>query len=592
MSGFLSAIKDIWRLAYPYFASKEQGEFTLWRFGTYRAREGYIALFLLALIVVIEVLSSYISKWLNAWNNDFYTALQEKNFDGFVAGLKLFSVLAFSFIVVAVYKNFINQILQIRWRRSMTDFYMNRWLSPATHFRMRVAGDPADNPDQRIAEDIHGFVGQTMVLGIGFFGNAVRLVIFLGVLWTLSETFPLTGLGFSFNIPGYLIWAALIYAVAGTLINHLIGRALVMLKYNQERYEADFRFAMARIRENSEQIALLSGEGAELGGLRGRYASILANVYMVIKKQKALNWFSIFYSQISNIFPFVVLSPAYFFGTAKLGDMMQTASAFGHVQDNMSWFIDSYQSLAGYRATVKRLVDFEASINRADAAQSAEARIKSASTATPAFTADAVTVATAKGDPIASVPHFAVAPGERVLISGPSGSGKTSLLRAFSGIWPFGKGRIETPQGAKALVIPQRSYMPQGTLRQALTYPKPADGYGDEAVREALNAVGLGSFAARLDEEALWSNILSGGEAQRVGFARALLMQPDYLFLDEASSALDARAEADLHNLIVARLPNAAIVSVAHRAGLDAFHNRHADMRAGADGKFVLSPVP
>ena len=427
-----------------------------------------------------------------------------------------------------------------------------------------------------------------MVLGIGFFGNVVRLVLFLGVLWTLSESFPMSSLGFSFNIPGWLIWAAILYALGGTVINHYIGRALVMLRYNQERYEADFRFAMARVRENGEQIALLHGEATELGGLRNRYAAILSNVYTIIKKQKSLNWFSYFYGQISNIFPFVVLSPAYFSGATKLGDMTQTAGAFGQVQDGMSWFIDTYQSLANYRAIVKRLVDFEASIDRADAVQKSGDRIQSASAATPAFTADAVSVTTAAGLPIASVPHFSLAPGERVLIAGPSGSGKTSLLRAFSGIWPFGKGRIETPQGAQALVLPQRSYMPQGTLRQALTYPKPADAYPDESVREALNAVGLGAFAGRLDEDALWSNILSGGEAQRVGFARALLLKPDYLFLDEASSALDGAAEEALHKLIVERLPNAAIVSVAHRAGLDAFHNRRAEMKPGADGKFAL----
>jgi vitamin B12/bleomycin/antimicrobial peptide transport system ATP-binding/permease protein len=588
MSGFLSAIKDIWHLAYPYFVSKERGEFTLWRFGTYRAREGYIALFLLALIVALELLFSYITKLLNAWNNEFYNSLQEKNFDAFVSAMKLFSWLAFLHIVLSVYKVFINQVLQIRWRRSMTDFYMQRWLNTGSHFRMRVAGDPADNPDQRIAQDIHEFVGQTMTIGINFFGNAVRLIIFLGVLWSLSVTFPLSSLGISWDLPGYLVWAALIYAIGGTVITHFIGRALVMLNYQQERYEADLRFAMARIRENGEQIALLHGEASELVGLRGRYANVLSNVYSVVKKQKSLNWFSSFYGQISIIFPYVVLAPAYFFGTAKLGDMMQTASAFSRVQDGMSWFIDLYQNLANYRAVVKRLTDFEASIVKADAAQTADARIKSASTPTKTFTADAVTVAKANGEPIASVPSFSVAPGERVLISGPSGSGKTSLLRAFSGIWPFGSGKIETPQGAKALVIPQRSYMPQGTLRQALTYPKPAGAYPDEQVREALNAVGLGAFAARLDEAELWSNVLSGGEQQRVGFARALLMKPDYLFLDEASSALDTRAEAALHKLLVERLPKAAIVSVAHRAGLDAFHNRHAEMRPGPDGKFAL----
>ena len=588
MSGLIAALKDIWRLAWPYFVSNERGEFRLWRFGAYRFREGYIALALLALIVAIEIAYSYITKLLNSWYNDFYTALQEKNYEGFVAALKLFCVLAFVAIVLAVYKNFVNQILQVRWRRSMTDFYMRRWLSPGAHYRMRMSGDPADNPDQRIADDIHSFVGQTMVIGIGFFGNAVRLGIFVVVLWGLSSTFPMTTFGFSFNIPGYLIWIALVYAIVGTVLNHVIGRALVMLKFNQERYEADFRFALARVRENSEQVALLKGEGAEIGSLRGRYAMLLANVYAVVQKQKALNWFGIFYSQISVIFPFVVLAPAYFFGTAKLGDVMQTSSAFSHVQDNMSWFIDTYQSLANYRAVVKRLVGFEASIQAADSALVADPHVAQVAASGAALTAANLAVARPSGEPITSVAALRVAPGERVLLEGPSGSGKTSLLRALSGIWPFGSGTVGVPKGARVLVLPQRTYMPQGTLRQVLAYPGGNDAYADADVRETLAAVGLGHLVARLDESDLWSNLLSGGEQQRVGVARALLMKPEFLLLDEATSALDAAAETKLHDLLKARLGASAMISVAHKAYGDDFHTRRVAMEKGADGRFAL----
>ena len=588
MSDFLAALKDIWRLAYPYFVSREAGEFKLWRFGTYRSREGYIALGLLAMIIALEIGYSYMTKLLNSWYNDFYTALQEKNIEGFKSSLKLFCLLAATAIVIIVYKSYVNQILQIRWRRSMTDFYMRRWLSPSAHYRMRLTGDAADNPDQRIADDIHSFVGQTMIIGVGFFGNAVRLGIFLFVLWNLSTTFPMTTFGFTFNIPGYLIWIALVYAVLGTWLNHLIGRALVMLNFNQERFEADFRFALARVRENSEQVALLKGEFSELGGLRARYAALLANVYAVVEKRKSLNWFGSFYSQISSIFPLIVLSPAYFFGTAKLGDVIQTSSAFSHVQDNMSWFIDTYQSLANYRAIVKRLTGFEESIQTSDRVLTATPHIATSPATGPALTARGLRVTRPTGEPITSAAALSVAPGERLLIDGPSGSGKTTLIRALSGIWPFGGGTVEVPKGARVLVLPQRSYMPQGTLRQVLAYPGDNAAYPDAEVRAALDAVGLGHLAARLDEADLWSNILSGGEQQRVGVARALLMRPDFLFLDEATSALDAPAQAKLQRLLVERLGTKAIVSVAHNIGADDFHTRRLAMEAGADGKFAL----
>ena len=308
MPHFYADLKDIWRLTYPYFRRKTPGEIRLWFIGPVHAPENWIGLGLLAAVVALEVVFSYLAKRFNSWNNDFYNSIQEKNFGDFIYYMKIFTVLAFFHILISVYKAYINQILQIRWRKSMTDFFVDRWLAPAQHYRMRMLTGPADNPDQRISEDVHEFVGQTMILGIGFFGNVMRLVIFLLVLWDLSTTFPMTSFGASFNIPGYLIWIAIAYAAAGTILTHLIGRPLINLKYHQERYEANFRFAMARIREHGEQIALLHGERAERAALGERYSSILANVYAVIRRQKSLGFFTNFFGQFSVIFPFLLLA--------------------------------------------------------------------------------------------------------------------------------------------------------------------------------------------------------------------------------------------------------------------------------------------
>ena len=600
MTHFVQDVKDIWRLAVPYFKQKTRGEIRLWFIGPVYLQERWIAFGLLASIVGLEIAFSYVVKELNNWNNGFYNSLQEKNWGDFKYYIELFTVIAFFYILIAVYKAYINQILQIRWRQSMTQVFVDRWLAPGQHYRMRmlnrgnaqaerdagnVAG-PADNPDQRIADDVHQFVGNTMVLGIGFFGNAVRLGIFLVILWDISITFPMTSFGAPFNIPGYLIWVAVIYAALGTLFTHLIGRPLVGLLYNQQRFEANFRFGMARIRENSEQIALLGGEHAERASLGDRYGSILSNVYAVVRRQKRLGFFTNFFGQFSVIFPFLLLSPAYFFGKATLGTLMQANSTFSSVQDGLTWFVDSYVSLANYRSVVQRLVGFEAAMAQSTAAAAAEPRIQSRPGRAPAFAAEGVVVSLPDRTPLSSVPSFALRSGDRVLLSGRSGSGKTTLLRAFSGVWPFGQGRIDVPAGTSTLVLPQRTYLPLGTLRQALVYPETPNAYPEAAQRDALAAVGLGHLEPELDRAENWPQRLSGGEQQRLGVARALLAKPDWLFLDEATSALDEDGETALYRTLTERLPDCGIVSIAHRTTLDAFHNRRVEMTKGPSGVF------
>ncbi len=586
MQNFIAALKDIWRLAYPYFLRRTPGEIRLWFVGPVKLPENTIGLGILALVVVLEIAFSYMAKQFNSWYVGFGNSIQEKNFPAFLNSFKIFTFLAIIYIVIAVYKAYINQVLQIRWRKSMTDFFVDRWLAPAQHYRLRMVSGPADNPDQRIAEDVHSFVGQTMVLGIGFFGNVMRLGIFLVVLWGLSERFPMTSFGLSFNIPGYLIWLAVLYAAAGTLITHVIGRPLIRLKYDQERYEANFRFGMARVRENSEQIALLGGEPAERNELRERYGSILANVYGVITRQKKLNWFTSFFGQFSVIFPYLLLGPAYFFGTATYGILMQAVSTFANVQEGLTWFVDTYATLAEYRAVVQRLVGFETAMQAATLAVQQDPHIERRKAAGPALSADQLTVMLPSRAPLTAPATLRLAHGDRILLTGRSGSGKTTLLRALSGIWPFGQGSIGVPDISKVFVLPQRTYLPLGTLRQAIVYPQTMEAYSDADVRAALQAVGLGKLERELDEAGNWSMRLSGGEQQRLAVARALLVKPEWLLLDEATSALDEAGEAEIYKTIVEALPQAGIISVGHRSTLAAFHNRQMEMRAAADGLF------
>jgi len=591
MTHFVQDVKDIWRLAYPYFRRRTPGEIHLWFVGPVRMPENWIGLGLLASVVALEIGASYMAKLLNNWSQGFGDAIQQKDWPAFLVSLGDFALIVTPYIIVFSYNNYLNQVLQVRWRKSMTDDFVDRWLSPAQHFRMRLVAGPADNPDQRISEDIHQFVGNTMVLGIGFFGNLLRLAIFLQVLWVLSTAFPMTSFGLSFNIPGYLVWLAAIYAGLGTGITYLIGRRLVNLKYNQERFEANFRFGMARIRENSEQIALLGGETAERTVLGERYGSILGNVYGIVRLTLRLNFFSFFFSQFSAIFPYLLLGPAFFFGSATYGTLMRSVSTFGRVQDGLTWFADSFALLANYRAIVQRLTSFEAVMAASDAAAAVKPNIAIRATSAEAFAAEGVVVSLPDRTPLSSAPVFSLRSGDRVLLSGRSGSGKTTLLRAFSGVWPYGEGRIEVPDGTRTLVLPQRSYLPLGTLRQALSYPRTLDAYDDGAVRDVLGPVGLGHLANELDHADNWPQRLSGGEQQRLGVARAILSKPDWLFLDEATSALDVAAEVALYETLVHRLPGAGIVSITHGDTLDGFHNRRVEMSRGPNGLFQAGDV-
>jgi putative ATP-binding cassette transporter len=559
VSRLLSTLATIWRLARPYFVSEDR-------------LAGWL---LLGAVIAIELAIVAINVMLNQWNNRFYNALQDRDWDSFVWELLFFCALAAAFIVLAVYQLYLNQWLQIRWRRWMTRQYLDHWLGAANHYRMQLLGDAADNPDQRIAEDIKMFVERTLDITVGLLGAIVTLASFVTILWTLSAIAPLRLLGTTFTIPGYLVWAALLYALVGTMLTHFVGWPLVTLNFRQQRFEADFRFNLVRVRENSEQIALLSGETAERERLLERFGRVVGNFMLIMQRTKRLTFLTAGYTQVSTVFPFIVISPAYFAGAVQLGGLMQTASAFGSVQTALSFFVNSYRQLAEWRAVIARLEGFNIAVERARAAATAEQAIAiRPRTGEASVAVDRLLVRLPEGEPLVAADDIAVEPGERVLVTGPSGAGKSTLFRAIAGTWPFGSGTVFVPHGAKVMALPQRPYFPIDTLAAAVAYPAAPATFGTDALAEVITAVGLPALAERLGEEAHWNRMLSLGEQQRLGIARAILQAPDYLLLDEATASLDEAAEAALYRLLEERLKGTTIVSIGHRSTLSAFHRR------------------
>jgi vitamin B12/bleomycin/antimicrobial peptide transport system ATP-binding/permease protein len=567
-----STLATVWRIAAPYFRSEDK-------------LAGRV---LLAAVIAIELSLVLINVLLNQWNNRFYNALQEKNWDGFVREIGIFSLLATFYIALSVYQLYLNQWLQIRWRRWMTSTYLGEWLHSANHYRMQLKGDAADNPDQRITDDVKMFVDQTLNIGVGLLSAVVTLASFVVILWGLSAESPLHVFGREFAIPGYLVWGALIYAIFGTALTQWIGSPLVNLDFQQQRYEADFRFNLVRVRENSEQIALLQGESAERGRLSERFGRVVDNWYAIMQRTKRLTALTSSYSQAAVVCPYVLVAPAYFADKIQLGGMMQTASAFSSVQQSLSFVVSTYRTLAEWRAVVARLDGFETAIASAAALPTSTDSIDVvASTGSDNIELEQLLVKLPNGTPLVAADHFTIRGNERTLVTGPSGAGKSTLFRAIAGIWPFGNGSIAIPAKAKLMMLPQRPYFPVGSLKAAIVYPAEASAFSSDRVGDVLIAVGLPQLAPQLEEEAHWNRMLSLGEQQRLGLARALLHAPQYLFLDEATASLDEASEAALYNLLAEKLPATTVVSIGHRSTLEAFHQRYVVLTRDGE-RFVL----
>jgi len=567
-----STLAIVWRIAAPYFRSEDK----------------FAGRVLLAAVISIELSLVLIDVLLNQWNNRFYNALQERNWDGFVREIGIFSLLATFYIALSVYQLYLNQWLQIRWRRWMTSTYLGEWLHNANHYRMQLKGDAADNPDQRITDDVKLFVERTLDIGVGLLSSVVTLASFIVILWGLSAASPLTIFGREFTIPGYLVWGALIYAVFGTALTQWIGSPLVNLDFQQQRYEADFRFNLVRVRENSEQIALLQGESAERQRLSERFGRVVDNWYAIMQRTKRLTAFTASYSQAAVIFPYVLVAPAFFADKIQLGGMMQTASAFSSVQRALSFFVTIYRSLAEWRAVVARLDGFEMAIaSAATLANRADSIDVVPSPGSDKIDLEQLLVRLPNGTPLVSADGFSIRSKERTLVTGPSGAGKSTLFRAIAGVWPFGSGSIAVPAKATLMMLPQRPYFPVGSLKAAIVYPAEAGAFSSDRVSDVLIAVGLPQLAPRLEEEAHWNRTLSLGEQQRLGLARALLHEPQYLFLDEATASLDEASEAALYHLLEEKLPATTIVSIGHRSTLEAFHQRNVMLVRDGD-RFTL----
>jgi vitamin B12/bleomycin/antimicrobial peptide transport system ATP-binding/permease protein len=584
MSNFSNSAKEFARIAFPYF--KGEDRVAGWT--------------LLGSVIGLQLFQVWLEVQFNSWNKVFYDAIQNKDWNTFISQLLLggltegdftrlgFTALATLFILSAVYQIYLQQWLQIRWRTWLTDRYLGRWLGNDTHYRMRLKGDEVDNPDQRIADDVRLFVYSTLDIGISLLGSVVTLISFVVILWMLSSNTPLMIGSATYHIPGFLVWAALIYAVLGTWATHRVGKPLIRLNFDRQRYEADFRYSLIRLRENAEEVTLLSGEEAEEERLNQRFGKVITNWRQIMTRTKRLTFLTATYRQAAIIFPFVVVSPVYFFSNLQLGGLMQIASAFGQVQTALSFFVSAYNSIAEWKAVLDRLAGFEASLDWAKSLDETAPKLKPASDGRGEFKIDHLAVGLPAGKEIVRVADLSIAPGERVLVSGPSGSGKTSLFRAFGGVWPFGEGSITVPDSANLLVLPQRPYIPLGSLRGALAYPGPEDAFSVDRIKAVLKEVGLGEFEPRLNEVAYWADQLSGGEQQRLSIARALLQKPDWLFLDEATAALDEESEATLYKLLLKQLPKAAIVSIGHRSSLNAFHTRFFRLEPHPSGHHVL----
>ncbi|WP_315811147.1 ABC transporter ATP-binding protein/permease [Bradyrhizobium sp. SZCCHNR2028] len=574
MNNLRSTVATVWRIAIPYFRSEDK----------------VAGRSLLAAVIAIELSLVAIQVLVNQWQSRFFNALQQYDWNSFIWELGVFVVLATVFIILAVYQLYLNQWLQIRWRRWMTEAYLKRWLGEANHYRMQLKGDAADNPDQRVAEDVKQFIEQTLTITIGLLSSIVTLASFVVVLWGLSEEAPLTLFGTEYRIPGYLVWGALLYSIFGTALTHWIGWPLVNLNFEQQRYEADFRFNLVRVRESSEQIALLRGEAVEQGQLASRFGRVVQNWYQIMSRTKRLTAFTAGYSQAATIFPYVLVAPAYFAKKVQLGGVMQTLSAFSQVQGALSFFVSAYRTLADWRSTVARLDGFDMSIESAAKLSGEPQTIDVVNHADDSIDLAQLLLKLPNGLPLIAADGFSLKSSERTLLTGPSGAGKSTLFRAIAGVWPFGSGAISVPAHAKLMMLPQRPYFPIGPLKAAIVYPAAADAFSIDLVKEALVAVGLPQLADRLDEDAHWNRMLSLGEQQRLGIARALLHQPQYLFLDEATASLDEPSEARLYRIIAERLPQTTVVSIGHRSTLHDLHDRRVELIRDGD-RFSLRPA-
>ena len=568
MDRIVLALRTFLRLALPYFQSEEK----------------WTARLLLAAVIGAELGLVYVAVSVINWNARFFNALEQRDWNAFHAELIMFVFIVVGAILAGAAQYFFGQTLQIRWRRWLTANYVSLWMAQGRHYRVRVVAPNVDNIHLRIANDVYLFIQRTHELTTGLLGSIVALFSFAYILWGLSATTPIPGFA-DLKIPGWLIWAALLYAGIGTLIAHMIGWRLIPLNFNQQRYESDFRFAIVRAADHSEPIALMKGEPVERDELRHRFSNLVVNWTRLVATQTRLVGFIGGYAQASTVVPVLMVSPAYLAGVIPLGSLMQAALAFPKVEGAFAFCISSYGKIAEWKAMVDRLSQFEDAMHAVDVSR-ARTTGTIAVTRQPQDEVDVsdLSIRLPDGAVIAGLPSLSLHPGDHLMITGPSGSGKSTVFRALSGLWPAGAGRVSFPADADVLVMPQRPYFPLGSLRTAITYPRPDEEVNDASIVAALEEVGLPHLAARLGEVADWSVLLSGGEQQRVGIARALLRKPDVLLFDEPVAALSDASGRELYGMLLDRLPDAVVMTVDRREVLREFHPRVVELEPATSG--------
>jgi len=555
-----------WKIARAYWFSEEK--WSAWG--------------LLITVITLNLAIVYILVLLNIWQVNFYDVIQKHDYNGFMYAIGEYSLIAACLVLVRGYQIYARMMLHIRWRRWMTERYLSDWLDNKTYYLLQLAvGHDTDNPDQRISEDVELFVWLTLRLSLDLLQDVVTVFSFILILWNLSGVLYLTCVGYEIPIYGYLVWAALVYAAVGTYWTVKMGRPLVKMDFDQQRYEADFRFSLMRLRENGESIALYAGEQQEKWNCHGSFGKIISNYFKIIIVRKRLMWLTSGYTQISAIFASLVAAPRYFSNHIHLGEMFQIVDAYNHVQTGFSFVVDSFTRLAQWRAVVNRLNNFLVSMEMVRIQPAAVYQLDVCRKSCKEYSTKNLNVFLPDGNSILKSFSLSIHDAERMLIMGPSGCGKSTLLRTFAGIWPYASGQMIVPEGQKIMFVPQKSYMPLNSLGDVLRYPGLSPAASDEKLASILAACRLEHLLDKLHMVADWGQSLSLGEQQRVAFVRVLLQKPKWLFLDEATSALDEETERAIYEIITEKLTETAIISVGHRRTLVAYHQTRLEL----DGK-------
>ncbi|MCK8786488.1 ABC transporter ATP-binding protein/permease [Roseomonas sp. NAR14] len=564
--------------------------------GYFNSEERWSARGLAGLVLLLTVLQIGVQVWFNLWNRDFFNALESRDRAGFLGQMWLFLFLSFASMTTAVFHLWAKQTLQLRWRRWLVNDLQERWLRRGRHYQLNFLPDTADNPDQRISENTRWATAMAVDLVVGLIQSLITLASFVGILWTLSGPLHVAlGGAFGadgFDIPGYMVFAALLYALAGSGLTWLIGRPMVSINIRRNAAESDHRFALVRLRESSESVALIRGEPDEARGLRAAFDNVVSVMRDLMRSERRLMWLTSAYGMVAGVFPILVASPRYFAGAITLGVLMQISSAFGQVTGSLNWFVDNFPRLADWRSHLERVMALEDTLEAAEAMEK-EAVIAVEEGALPdgrevvAF--DALRIEHADGDVLIDSADAEIAAGEKVLIVGESGTGKSTLFRAIAGVWPWGSGRIRIPPRREMMFMPQRPYLPLGTLHAAVAYPAPARHFPAAAVAAALERCGLAHLAARLEETERWDRILSLGEQQRIAFARLLLHRPRWVFMDEATAALDEENQHAMLSLFRGELAGSSLISIGHRPGLDAYHDRTLTLIRASSGARLIA---